>query len=85
MKDILDFGEFSEFNLPNETPVTNFNIYSIILRESLEGISENQKDQFEALVNRYQDIFSKNKHDLGYAKNVKHIIEFIATCQFVLD
>ena len=44
------------------------------LQGNLEGLSEDQRDQFLSLVTKYEDIFAKENSDLGKSGLLEHAI-----------
>ncbi|KAJ9048892.1 hypothetical protein DSO57_1030055 [Entomophthora muscae] len=71
LMDVTPFGKFSEFALP----CNQLSVLLLILCESLNGLTEDQKDQAIWLFEKCKDVFAENDQDLGKALGVKHVLD----------
>jgi hypothetical protein len=70
--EIHEFGDFEDMGLP---VIRDSTICSIIPREKLEGLTQEQQNQVINLFEKYKCIFAENNEDLGCAKGVVHTID----------
>lgn len=77
-KDIIEvyyLGELDELGLPVEKRANAHSVLAIIPRESLTGLTEEEKDKFLKLVEEFCTVFAKNADDFGCTIGVKHTVD----------
>lgn len=71
LRALVPIAGLDEFGLPSEQT----SVLTIIPREELSGLSEEQKDRALALFEKYRAAFAENDLDLGKAIGVEHRLD----------